>query len=601
MRSPKPAGNSAAIQPLRRRAGTVVARLLLLASIAAMTANRAPADTVRDVRMGVLAYRGAERTETEWQPTIAQLSALLPRYHFILMPADPATLTRELAERRLDFVITNPGHAFELQNDLGAVQVAASQDMDGTPPNSATGAAIFVATDRTEIEHVADLRGLRLAAAGPDAFSFRLAWHELANDGINPFADLRLDFVGFSAEQVVDAVRSRHADAGVVRTCLLEKLVDEGRIPAGALKVIDSRSAGVSGCRSSTRLYPSWPVVRGADVPQDVTRAVSQALLAMQPGDGDVTWTTPVSLLPVQELYRALRIGPYEERGLGALLWQYRYLVALVALAFVWTVAHVLRVEYLIRRRTEELQRLHEERRAREEKMEHIVRLSLVGEMASCLAHEINQPLAAIVNYSRGCERRIEAGSSMADIAEGVGHIATQAERAAAIVRHMRDFVRKRPARHEPLDPIAAIEDALELFQPSAASAGLTVRFQPERSIGQVRADKLQLEEVVLNLLQNAAEAVRGQDERLVTVSVAARGRDLHVQVLDNGPGLPPGVMDRLFEAFFTTKTDGLGLGLSLSRTIVEAHGGRLWAETGAQGGCAMHFTLPLTEEGGDD
>lgn len=588
---------------LRKRRGLIFLFGLVLA-FSFQPPPAAAAETPPEVRIGILAFRGAAQARDDWSPTIGQLSAALKRYRVVIVTGTAAELTQKLAARRLDFVITNPGHAFELQNDLGAVQVAASQNIDGTPPAASTGAAIFVDSNRTDLDHLSDLQGQRLAAAARDTFSFRLAWHELVNDGIDPFADMHPDFVGFPAEAVIAAVRSGRADAGVVRSCLLEQLVDEGTLPPGTVKILDGRSTGVSDCRSSTRLYPSWPILKGADVPDSLAREVSEALLSLQPGSGNVAWSTPVSLRPVQEVYRALRIGPYEElrgRGLGGLLWEYRYWVALLALAFLWTIAHVLRVEYLIRRRTGELQRLHEERRAREEKMEHVVRLSLVGEMASSLAHEINQPLAAIVNYARGCIRRIESGSSLADIAEGVGQIATQADRAAAIVRHMRDFVRKRPVRHEPLDPIWAIEDALELFQPSAASAGLTVRFLPKRSIGQVRADKLQLEEVVLNLLQNAAEAVRGQDERLATVSITAEGHDLHVQVLDNGPGMPPEVTERLFEAFFTTKTDGLGLGLSLSRTIVEAHGGRLWAESRPEGGCAMHFTLPLAEEGGDD
>ena len=193
------------------------------------------------------------------------------------------------------------------------------------------------------------------------------------------------------------------------------------------------------------------------------------------------------------------------------------------------------------------------------------------------MAHEINQPLAAILSYARGCERRIDNGSDLDGVREAVRHIAVQAERAGDIVRRMREFVRKNPSKQVPIDPAAAFRDALALFEPTA-TRGRPCRSRPifPTELPLVRADRLQIEEIILNLLQNALEAVAGQADREIRLKAEVVEGIVKVSVSDNGPGLSPAARDHLFEAFFTTKADGLGLGLSLSRTIVEAHGGRL-------------------------
>jgi two-component system sensor histidine kinase TtrS len=282
---------------------------------------------------------------------------------------------------------------------------------------------------------------------------------------------------------------------------------------------------------------------------------------------------------------------------LADLLWTYRYAAALIAMAALWWILHVIRVAYLIRKRTRELEEAHELVRLKDAKMEHAMRLSLMGEMASSLAHEINQPLAAILSYARGCERRLAHGADAEGVREAIGRIAVQAERAGDIVRRMREFVRKNPARQEPLEPAAMFRDALALFEPSAMARDLRVEADVPESLPMVRADRLQLEEVTLNLLQNALEAVDGQMDKKVSLTVAREGPAIVAAVSDNGPGLAPEAREKLFEAFFTTKPGGLGLGLSLSRSIVEAHGGHLSVDDHAPAGTTFRIYLPIAVE----
>ncbi|MFV0279794.1 MAG: PhnD/SsuA/transferrin family substrate-binding protein [Rhodoblastus sp.] len=590
------------------RACVGVTALLALFLPACMNVARAEGE---EWRIGVLAYRGAEDAERTRQSTLDHLARALPQFKFRIVSGTAAFLTAAVSAHRLDFLITNPGHYIELKIGYSASALATEQDIDGPPPSEAEGAAIFISNARPEIQTLSDLRNLKIAGVAPEAFGYRAGVRELLERGLDPARDLTPVFVGFPVDEIVRAVKSGRADAGIIRACALEKMAAEGAVGKDEFRVIGRRPSGALHCQVSTRLYPGWPFVKVAQTPAPAARAVAQALLAMQPGADEKAWAPPVDYSPVEELYRTLKVGPYAPftpLGLADFAYQHRYWAALILLAALWWLAHVVRVSYLVRKRTRELQSVHDAARKKGEQMEHTVRLSLMGEMASSLAHEINQPLAAILTYARGCERRIDGGADPESLREAVQRIAAQAERAGGIVRRMKDFVRKNPAPQIPIDPSSAIRDALALFEPTAHAAGVDIVSEIPEKLPAVRADRLQLEEIILNLLQNALEAVEGQEDRIIALRAAAAADRLDISVADNGPGLAAEAREKLFDPFFTTKTNGLGLGLSLSRTIAEAHGGRLLvdrqetrpgkanAETGAPM-TIFRFYLPLIGE----
>lgn len=552
-----------------------------------------------ELRIGVLAFRGAERAEDEWVPTIRHLSAQLPDYRVHTVPLDLPGMAQAVRDRAVDFVITNPGNYIELEAAHGVTRIASLSASAEALPARTVASAVVVRADRKHLHHLADLHGTRLAAVAPEAFGgFRVAWREMAEQGVDPFTDTaRLDFLGFPIEKVLDAVASGQADAGIVRVCLLEQMATEGKLKAEDFRVLDGRIPPGGGCLTSTRSYPDWPFAKLAHTPDPLAKRVAVALLTM-PAAGGNAWTVPVDYQPVHELFRALKIGPYDylrHRSVAQMARDYWPYLTIAALGVLWWVIHVARVEVLVRRRTEELRAAHEEARRRRDEMEHGARLALLGEMASSLAHEINQPLAAIANYANGCQRRISAGTDPEGVAEGVGLIAGQAERAAAIVKRMRAFVRKRAPEPQVMDVNDPVAEALGLFQATAARRGITVTATLAPALPPVRADRVQTEQVVLNLLQNAADAMAGRERRSLSVGTSLAGGRVQVSVADSGPGLSADALAHLFEPFFTTKADGLGLGLSLSRSFIEALGGRLWAESGPDG-ARFHFTLPLAD-----
>lgn len=230
----------------------------------------------------------------------------------------------------------------------------------------------------------------------------------------------------------------------------------------------------------------------------------------------------------------------------------------------------------------------------------HISRLTAMGEMASALAHELNQPLSAIANYMKGLRRIIDASADepFATMRTALDKAAEQALRAGDIIRRLRDFVARGESERRVESFSKLVEEASALALVGAKEHGIRVRFHFAPHADFVLADKVQIQQVLLNLMRNAIEAMEGLPRRELTVSSQRVDDDmLLVKVSDTGSGIAPEIAPQLFQPFMTTKRHGMGVGLSISRTIVEAHGGRIWTEETPGGGATFLFTLPSVSE----
>lgn len=225
----------------------------------------------------------------------------------------------------------------------------------------------------------------------------------------------------------------------------------------------------------------------------------------------------------------------------------------------------------------------------------HISRLTAMGEMASALAHELNQPLSAIANYMKGSRRLLESGigdrSSM--LRDAMDKAGEQALRAGQIIRRMRDFVARGESERRVESVRKLVEDASALALVGAKDLGIRVRFEFDPSVDLVLADKVQIQQVLLNLLRNAIEAMDSSMRRELVISTRAADEDMvAISVADTGSGIAPEMSEQLFQPFVTNKRHGMGVGLSISRTIVEAHGGQIGVEANPNGGTIFRFTL---------
>ena len=247
-----------------------------------------------------------------------------------------------------------------------------------------------------------------------------------------------------------------------------------------------------------------------------------------------------------------------------------------------------------------ERQRTRQRLQELQAELSHVSRVSEMGQMASALAHEINQPLAAASNYLQAAKRlgarRDPEQAGMID--EALDKAAGQVERASQILRRLRTFIRKGEPELASEDVTKLIEEGSAIALVGARERGVTVRLQAAARLPAVLVDKIQIQQVIVNLMRNAVEAMEQSRRRELTLEAAltAEGGAVIVRIVDTGPGLAPDVANRLFQPFVTTKPQGMGVGLSICRSIVEGHGGTLLAEANPGGGTVFSFTLPLAD-----
>ena len=226
-----------------------------------------------------------------------------------------------------------------------------------------------------------------------------------------------------------------------------------------------------------------------------------------------------------------------------------------------------------------------------------MARFTALGEMASTLAHEINQPLTAITNYLKGSRRLLEKSQdeNAPMLRDAVEKAAEQALRAGDVIRHLRDFVARGESERQVERLPVLIEEAASLALVGAREINLLVSYKLDPAAELVLTDRIQIQQVLLNLMRNAVEAMQDAPRRELKVTTIARDDGMaEVSVIDTGPGLAPEVSAQLFQPFVTTKKQGMGVGLSICRTIVESHGGHIWAEAMQAGGTAFRFTLRI-------
>lgn len=224
-------------------------------------------------------------------------------------------------------------------------------------------------------------------------------------------------------------------------------------------------------------------------------------------------------------------------------------------------------------------------------------RLSVAGEMAAGLAHELNQPLTAIINYSEACVNLLRTGrASTGELVAAIESIAEQGQRAGAIIRRLRGFIRQTPIQQLPVNLDALIREAIGYVAAEAQQEKVGLRVEVMESPLEVEVDPIQIQQVLVNLMRNSIEAMADAESsrRSITIQTARTADEaVTVTLCDTGPGLTEEVCEQLFYPFVTTKPQGMGLGLSISKSIVEAHGGRLWTTHSDEAGAVFHFTVP--------
>ncbi len=242
--------------------------------------------------------------------------------------------------------------------------------------------------------------------------------------------------------------------------------------------------------------------------------------------------------------------------------------------------------------RTERTKRLH----VLQAELAHVARISQMGTLATSIAHELNQPLAAITNYVEAASAVLaqQGNPEHSTVREALALCADEVTRAGDIIRHLREFIKHGETERGNARIGHIIEESIALALADGAGSGVAIAVRFDDAAEEVLADRVQIQQVLVNLLRNATEAMT--DTRSKAIEIVTRVSDgamTEVVVADSGPGLESRIAKRLFQPFETTKATGMGLGLSICHTIIDGHGGRIWAEPSPLGGTAFHFTLP--------
>ncbi len=253
----------------------------------------------------------------------------------------------------------------------------------------------------------------------------------------------------------------------------------------------------------------------------------------------------------------------------------------------------------LTERKRAEAEARESERRYREVQMEmaHANRVATMGQLTASIAHEVNQPIAAMVTNAEAARRWLNhQPPNLEEAQQSLARIVKDGSRAGDVIGRIRELIKKTPPRKDGVDINEAIREVIELTRGEAVKTGVSVQMELVEGLPLVHGDRVQLQQVMLNLIINAVEAMGsvrdGPRELLISTGQAEPGGVL-VMVRDSGPGLAPATHEHLFEAFYTTKPTGLGMGLSICRSIIEAHGGRLWAEANEPRGTIFQFLMP--------
>ncbi|MBT1444824.1 PhnD/SsuA/transferrin family substrate-binding protein [Shewanella sp. JM162201] len=555
------------------------------------------------VRIGILSFADEEATLDAWRETALHLEQQLRRPVTVLA-LTPATLDAAVAAGTLDFFISNQFVAVGYKKDWGASQLLTLIPADGREPDKAVGSALVVRAG-TRVNSWKALSSQRIVSSDPRAFGgFLIFAGEMAKRGLDPQADLPgLSFVGFPQTSLLSKLWRNEADVAILPACVMEQAAARGDFPPGTFDVVLAKDSAGFGCAVSSELYPYTALSKLGQTSGKLATQVAKALLGVEAGSraaldgGYQGWSVPVNDNRVFALKHLLREWPFQTNwqrvANAAMPW-----LAAIGLGLLLGYLHHLRIKRLVVKRTEALVTEIDQHRAtqkafneQQRQFYRAQRVLLTGEMASGISHELKQPLAGIRYLTQGCLYRLSEDES--EIKTALGGVLSQVDRAQHTIDRLRSFCQQ-PSCYELVRVDKLILDTLSLIAPELKRLKLT----PALELTKVKArlDPALMTQVLVNVLLNALDAmaeVAAPELKIVldteTETKSATETDsgaghcqYRIRIIDNGCGLTPAQLSRLFFPFESTKSDGLGLGMVICKRIVEEHGGSISASNRA-------------------
>lgn len=549
----------------------------------------ASADTVR---VGILAPRGEAHARDLWAPTLEALNERLAPARFVARPLELEALETAVAAAEVDFVITNPGQ-FVFLSIPYQLSWLATLSADSGSSREVLGSVLLVRAD-SPFREPSELRRQPVAAVHPRAFGGylilqpRLAAHSVAA------TDFDLRFLGYPLDALLYQLRDGNVAAAIVPVCLLESMAAEGLVTPSRFRVL-MPAPPLGGCVSSTPGYPNWSFGALPHVSEALAADVARVLLEPREGAAG-RWGAPISSAQVETLFHDLDVHPFQQglwESLQALLRRYWHYAALAAALLALGLAYHLWVQRQALRRGRQLRDAQLRLRQREWELAAAQRVTLLGEMASSLAHELNQPLAAIRHYAEGCSVRLERERADHPLLPILQRIDAEAARGAAVVEQARQWLRREPPTLTDIGIDDLLADTHRLLEYALDQHGVQLRWEVERPGMRARGDRLALEQVLNNLIRNSIQAYQAQG-RAGGIDIRVRDEDGRILILleDGAGGFSAERLREPFVPFRSARETGLGLGLVICQRLMRRQHGDIHLANTARG-ARIRLTLP--------
>lgn len=531
----------------------------------------------------------------------------------VLKFLDRETISAMLADGEIDFLISESDFYASLAFEDKIKAIAMLWRAQAKSPSYSAASTIVVNAENEKIYTLTDIAtgSYRVAATSSDSF----AGFTIAKE---PFAEKNLSWqaafknIVFTSNrnplEVLNAVKTGTADVGIVPACFIEQVMIRNQAHLSDYRVINPQPVTEMACQHSTNAYPSLMVSYRNGVDSNYILDMTNALLGLKLPFG-TTWSMPENTRELYDLMYHLRIGPYNNVTYSAIYRTFsenrtNFITAIFLIVAGFFYNLIISVEVAsrtkaLKRALAEKDRISKQQEQTNEYISRLERTGIVGQMSSMIAHELKQPLATVSNYSRGLLRRIERGSADKDtIVKILKEIEYHTERANDIVDHVRSYAKPHEVKREEHDLRDIVAKTVATFEKSGRTTVPVIVEGERRAL--VEADDWEIELALLNLLKNSADAfteihpaMRDEDEDVIRIRIEDHEDTWWIRVIDNAKLVDESFTEQFFQKLETTKSHGLGLGLSIVSSLAERHAGRVWAEPNPGRGVIVTIELP--------
>lgn len=531
----------------------------------------------------------------------------------VLKFLDRETISAMLADGEIDFLISESDFYASLAFEDKIKAIAMLWRAQAKSPSYSAASTIVVNAENEKIYTLTDIAtgSYRVAATSSDSF----AGFTIAKE---PFAEKNLSWqaafknIVFTSNrnplEVLNAVKTGTADVGIVPACFIEQVMIRNQAHLSDYRVINPQPVTEMACQHSTNAYPSLMVSYRNGVDSNYILDMTNTLLGLKLPFG-TTWSMPENTRELYDLMYHLRIGPYNNVTYSAIYRTFSenrtiFITAIFLIVAGFFYNLIISVEVAsrtkaLKRALAEKDRISKQQEQTNEYISRLERTGIVGQMSSMIAHELKQPLATVSNYSRGLLRRIERGSADKDtIVKVLKEIEYHTERANDIVDHVRSYAKPHEVKREEHDLRDIVAKTVATFEKSGRTTVPVIVEGERRAL--VEADDWEIELALLNLLKNSADAfteihpaMRDEDEDVIRIRIEDHEDTWWIRVIDNAKLVDESFTEQFFQKLETTKSHGLGLGLSIVSSLAERHAGRVWAEPNPGRGVIVTIELP--------